>query len=256
MLLELAAHLESKAAQLKWEGLGKIKVALTRTDTSSLTRSLEGCFCSVDPSLPSPSASTEITEPPEEHPLEEAPGSESSSPITGSSISTAELVFPMKSIPSVITGIPEALLPLCGPETLSHYRCQFPDCTQVFSHKASVCNHIHCDHLNVAQACIYCSGNENPKMCWYSASVWESHVWKHTQENLPIFPNDLAFANLPPEAVPSTSGSTSDLLSANIILQRAKVAKQYLEEEVAKVIPSKCPTKQGPIKSSKKHKDE
>ena len=28
MLLELAAHLESKAAQLKWEGLSEIKVAL------------------------------------------------------------------------------------------------------------------------------------------------------------------------------------------------------------------------------------
>ena len=61
--------------------------------------------------------------------------------------------------------------------------------------------------------------------------------------------------NLPPEAVPSPSGSTSDPLSADIILQRTKMAKQYLEEEVAKVTPSKCPTKQGPIKLSKKHKD-
>ena len=252
MLLELATHLESKTAQCKWEGLGKIKVALTRTNTSSLTRLLEGCFGSVGPS---PSASTEITEPLEEHPLEESSGSESSSPIAGGSISTAELVFPMKSIPFMIAGISEAFLPLRGPETLSCYRCQFPDCTQVFSQKASVCNHICHDHLNVALACIYCSGNKTPKMCWYSASAWESHVWKHTQDNLPIFPDDLAFANLPPEAIPSTSGSTSDPLSADTILQRAKVAKQYLEEEVAKVTPSKCPTKQGPIKLSKKHKD-
>ena len=241
--MELAAHLESKAAQLKQEGLGKLDVALARTDTSSLTRLLKGSFGIVDPSPPSPPTSTEITEPPEEHPIEEAPESESSSPITGSSISTAELAFPMKSIPLVITGIPKAFLPLCGPETLSHYRCQFSDCTQVFLQKASVRNHLHCSHLNVALACIYC------------ASAWESHVWKHTQENPPIFPNDLAFANLPPEAVPSTSGSTSDPLSADIILERAKVAKQYLEEEVAKVTPSKCPTKQGPIKSSKKCKD-
>ena len=71
-------------------------------------------------------------------------------------------------------------------------------------------------------------------MSWYSASAQESHVWKHSQENLPIFPDNLTFANLPPEAVPSTSGSTSDPLSVDIILQRAKVAKQYLEEEVAK----------------------
>ena len=53
MLLELAVHLESKAAQLKWEGLSKIKVALAGTDTSSLTRLLEGHFGSVDPSPPS-----------------------------------------------------------------------------------------------------------------------------------------------------------------------------------------------------------
>ena len=253
--MELAAHLESKAAQLKWEGLSKIKVDLARTDTSSLTRLLEGCFGSVDPSPPSPSASTEITGPPEEHPTEEASGSQSSSSITESSLATTELVFPMKSIPLVIAGIPEAFLPLCGPETVSHYRCQFPDCTQVFSQKASACNHIHCDHLNVTIACIYCSGKENPKMHWFSASAWESHVCKHTQEDLPIFPNDLAFAHVPSEAVPSSSGSTSDPLSANIILERAKAAKQYLKEEAATIMPSKCPTKQGPVKSSKKWKD-
>ena len=93
-------------------------------------------------------------------------------------------------------------------------------------------------------------------MHWYSASAWESHVHKHTQDDLPIFPDDLAFAHLPSEAVPSTSGSTSDPLPANIILERAKAAKQYLEEEAAKSTPSKCPTKQGPVKSSKKWKDE
>ena len=93
-------------------------------------------------------------------------------------------------------------------------------------------------------------------MHWFSASAWESHVCKHTQEDLPILPDDLAFAYLPSEAVPSTSGSTPDPLSANVILERAKVAKQYLEEEAAKITPSKCPTKQGPVKSSKKQKDE
>ena len=85
-------------------------------------------------------------------------------------------------------------------------------------------------------------------MCWFSASAWESHVRKHTQEDLPIFPDDLAFAHLSSEAVPSTSGSTSNPLSANIILERAKVAKQYLKEEAAKITPSKHPTKQGPVK--------
>ena len=90
-------------------------------------------------------------------------------------------------------------------------------------------------------------------MHWFSASACKSHVHKHTQEDLPIFPDDLAFAHFSSEAVPSTSGSTSDPLPANIILERAKAAKQYLEEEeAAKITPSKCPTKQGPVKSSKK----
>ena len=34
-------------------------------------------------------------------------------------LATAELVFPLKSIPTVITGLPEPFLPVCGPETLS-----------------------------------------------------------------------------------------------------------------------------------------
>ena len=43
-LLELAAHLEGKAPQLRHEGLGKIKIALTGTDSSSLLEILEGCL--------------------------------------------------------------------------------------------------------------------------------------------------------------------------------------------------------------------
>ena len=43
-LLELAAHLEGKAAKLRHEGLGKVKIALTGTDTSSLLEILEGSF--------------------------------------------------------------------------------------------------------------------------------------------------------------------------------------------------------------------
>ena len=93
-------------------------------------------------------------------------------------------------------------------------------------------------------------------MHWYSAPAWESHVCKHTQDGLPIFPDDLAFAYLPSEAIPSTSGSTSEPLLAKVIVKRAKAAKQYLEEEVAQSTPPKHHIKQGPVKSSKKQKDE
>ena len=207
-------------------------------------------------SPPPPPASTDVTEPSEEHPAEEVSGSDPSSPVAESSLATVELVFPMKSIPLVVAGIPESFLPLCSPETLSCYRCQYPDCIQAFSQKTAACNHICHDHLNVALACLYCSGKENPKMHWYSASAWESHVCKHTQDDLPIFPDDLTFAHLPSEAIPSTSSSTPEPLLAEVILERAKAAKQYLEEEAAKSTPPKCHIKQGLVKSSKKQKDE
>ena len=92
-------------------------------------------------------------------------------------------------------------------------------------------------------------------MHWYSASAWESHVCKHTQDDLPIFPDNLAFACLPSEAIPSTSSSTSEPLLAKVILERDKAAKHYLEEEAAKSTPPKHHIKQGPVKSSKKWKD-
>ena len=88
-------------------------------------------------------------------------------------------------------------------------------------------------------------------MHWYSASAWESNVCKHTQDDLPIFPDDLAFAHLPSEAIPSTS----EPLLAKVVLERAKAAKQYLEEEAAKPTPPKHHIKQGLAKSSKKQKD-
>ena len=131
-----------------------------------------------------------------------------------------------------MAGIPESFSPLCGPETQSHYRCQFPDCAQIFLQKAAACTHICHDHLNVALACLYCSGKENSKMWWLSASAWENHIHKHSQDGLPIFPKDPAFTHLSLEALPSTSGSTSESLLLNIILERAKVARQCLEEEI------------------------
>ena len=111
-----------------------------------------------------------------------------------SSPTTIELVFPLKSPSAVITGIPESLLPPHGPETHSCYRCQYPSCNEEFYQKAAACSHVHCDHLHVALACLYCSANNYPKMQWYNASPWECHTCKHMQDNLPIHPDDPAFA--------------------------------------------------------------
>ena len=113
----------------------------------------------------------------------------------------------------------------------SCYRCQFTDCTQIFLQKAAACTHVCHDNLNVALACLYCSGRENPKMQWFSASAWEKYVHKHSQDGLPLFPDDPALTQLSPETLLSTSGSTSESLPLEVILQRAKAAKQCLEEE-------------------------
>ena len=219
-LVELATHLEEKVAKLKRKGLGKIKIALTGCNTSSLTDTLEGAFGSIDPetiSLASiPKAKEVVTED-----VPSTPSPTASGPLE------VELVFATQAIPLVIAGIPESLLSIHGPEMQSRYRCQFMYCTQIFLQKAAACTHVCCDHLNVALACLYCSGRENPKMQWFSASAWEKHIHKHLQDGLPLFPDDPAFTQLSPETLPSTSGSTSKSLPLEVILETAKVAKQY-----------------------------
>ena len=209
-MIELATHLEEKNARLKQEGLGKIKIALASCNTSSLLDMLEGAFGSTDQETISiasiPKAKEMVTED-----IPSTPSPAESGPVG------AELVFPTQAIPLVIAGIQESLLPICGPEAQSHYRYQFTDHTQIFLQKAAACTHVCHDHLNVALVCLYCSGRDNPKMQWFSASAWENHIHKHLQDGLPLFPDDPAFTQLSPETLPSTSGSTSKSLSLEVI---------------------------------------
>ena len=216
---------------------------------SSLLDTLEGGFGSIDQETISiasiPKAKETVTED-----VPSTPSPTKSGPIG------IELVFPTQAIPLVIAGIPESLLPIHGPEAQSCYRCQFIDCTQIFLQKAAAGTHVCHDQLNVALACLYCSGRNNPKMQWFSASAWEKHVYKHLQDGLPLFPDDPAFTQLSSETLPSTSGSTSKSLPLEVILERAKVTKQCLEEENKASTSLKCRVKQGPIKKSKKQRDE
>ena len=92
---------------------------------------------------------------------------------------------------------------------------------RVFS-KTAACNHICFDHLNIPLACLYCSFEHNPKLCWYSASAWEHHTSTHAEENLPIHPDDPAFsqqfAGSPGDgAIPSISRWIQDLSHATVI---------------------------------------
>ena len=157
-MIELATDLEDKAARLKREGLGKIKIALAGCNTSCLLETLKGAFGFIDQENIATASISEVQETtkediPSSPPI---PSPEESGPVE------TELVFPTQSIPLVVAGIPESILPFCGPEAQSHYRCQFPECTQIFLQKAAACTHIHHDHLDVALACLYCSGKHNP----------------------------------------------------------------------------------------------
>ena len=117
-MIELATHLEEKAARLKCEGLGKIKIALAGCNTSSLLDTLEGAFSFVNQENVSTASIPEMKEPiKEEVPLSSPIPSSEESGLIG-----AELVIPMQTIPLVVAGIPESFLSLCGPETQSHYR--------------------------------------------------------------------------------------------------------------------------------------
>ena len=161
-LLELATHLEVKAAKLRHEGLGKVKIALAGPDTSSLLEILEGCFGRENLDASQSTISTEKTKK-ETIVAEETSNLPKQIPATPSDsggLATMELVLPLRSIPMVIASLPK---PLYGPKTLSHYRCQHPSCDQEFSQKAAACHHVCCDHLNMALACLYCSADNSPK---------------------------------------------------------------------------------------------
>ena len=86
-MIELGTHLEEKAARLKCEGLGKIKIALVGCSTSLLIDTLEGAFGSIDQETISLVSIPKI----KETVMEDVPSTPS--PTDSSSIEV-ELVFP------------------------------------------------------------------------------------------------------------------------------------------------------------------
>ena len=160
-MLELATHLEGKAAQLRRKGFGKKKIALT--GTRYLFKILEGCFSYMDLNTSQSTASQrKLKRRLKRKPLFPPHKSQSSLPAVAV-WPMQSLHFPLKSTPAVTAGLLEVYLPICGPETLSQYCCQFPSCSLTVSQKAAACNHVCHDHLNVALACLYYSFKHTPK---------------------------------------------------------------------------------------------
>ena len=132
------------------QGPRKVKIALAGTNTSFLLNILEGCFGHESLDTSQSTISTEKAETTIKETMSNFPERTPANPPASGGLATAELVFPLKLIPTVIAGLPESFLPIRGPETISHYHCQFPFCTLEFCQKVAPCNHIQHDHLNVA----------------------------------------------------------------------------------------------------------
>ena len=100
-LLELAAYLAGKAAKLRCEGLGKVKIVLAGTNTSFLLDILEGCFGHENLDTSQSTISTEKAE--MGTTIEEATSNllqktPATLPDSGG-LATAELVFPLNQSP-------------------------------------------------------------------------------------------------------------------------------------------------------------
>ena len=93
-------------------------------------------------------------------------------------------------------------------------------------------------------------------MCWFSSSTWEKHVKKHSQDGLPLYPDDPTFTQLSLETLPSTSSSTPGSLPLEVIPDRAKAARQCLTEERKSLSSPKHCVHQGHVKLSKKQRNE
>ena len=138
----------------------------------------------------------------------------------------------------------------------SCYRCQFKDCTQIFLQKAAACTHVCWDHLNVALACLYCSGRENPKCNGLVLQLGRStfaNIHKMGFLYSLMIPLSL---NYPLRLCPPPLALLLNLSPLEVILARAKAAKQCLEEESKVSTSPKHQVKQGPIKKSKKKRNE
>ena len=133
-LLELTAHFKGKAAQLRCKGLGQIKIVLAGTDTSSLLEILKGHFGHVDLDTSKSTISTEKSE--KEVTIEEKPSDIPEKATTTLSniggLTTAELVFHLKSIPLLLLASLNhiyhfmVLRPSLNIHTLKHVKENFP----------------------------------------------------------------------------------------------------------------------------------
>ena len=138
-LLELASHLEKKATQLCHKGLGRIKMALVGTNTSSPLEILEESFGHVNLDTSASSVSTEESAQ-KSTTAEKTPEKTSEVPEKHQSPLLMMVVWHLQTLYSPChCWSSKSFLPLHGPDTFSCYQCQFLACTQEFSQKKNSC---------------------------------------------------------------------------------------------------------------------
>ena len=108
-------------------------MALAGSNTASLIGILEGACGCMESDTASKISADNIPAASQTATQEKLPEGIPMTPFGSSSSASIELVFPLKSPSPVVAGIPESLLPPHGPETHSHYRCQYPSCNEEFS---------------------------------------------------------------------------------------------------------------------------
>ena len=122
-LLELAAHLEENTAQLRHEGLGRIKIALASTDTSSLLEILERYFGHMDMDISESTISNENSE--KKATIEEETFDiPEKIPATLSSVgglATTRLVFPLKVHPHCYCWHSQTIFTVSWPNTIFNF---------------------------------------------------------------------------------------------------------------------------------------
>ena len=76
-------------------------------------------------------------------------------------------------------------------------------------------------------------------MHWYSTTVWENHTVKHHKDNLPIFPDELEFAEKfqPLSSISASPSTLKQLLPHEEIIKWVQAAKCFFEEEQTIPVP-------------------
>ena len=168
--MEISAMLEEKAAKLRREGLGQMKLALMGTKTENLLHELEMHFGDLD------EGSEEDMEAEERLEAENEP--DSVKPGEAYQIESCKVCFPSEK-DKVATDVPEELIPKHIAEgNVSSYPCLWNGCDAKPQQKRAAWIHLRKYHLGSAFCCPYHMKEGSALGRWFDFIKWEAHMKK------------------------------------------------------------------------------